>query len=171
PRFFQPHNVSNVRFILFVVSVELLACRNDSPVQRMRLLAGDLDNNSLVHAVRDDFSDHFFAASLNFLPLGGCIVGHDYFFSLRAAPNSCSRMMVFTRAISLRRPRIFFRLSVCPMLSWNFSLKSWSARSRSWWRSSVSVRLRTFSDFIMQFRFSLLIKFLVCRLAFHECRA
>ena len=40
--------------------------------------------------------------------------------------------MVFTRAMSLRSPRIFFRLSVCPMFSWNFSLNSWSASSRSW---------------------------------------
>src|SRR5258708_31553241 len=39
-------------------------------------------------------------------------------------PSSFSRMMVLTRATSLRRPRIFFRLSVCPILSWNFKRKS-----------------------------------------------
>src|SRR5207253_9535028 len=72
-----------------------------------------------------------------------------YLLSVLWLAASCSRIMVLTRAISLRRPRIFFRLSVCPMLSWNFSLKSWSASSCSWWRSSTSVRLRTFSDFIV----------------------
>src|SRR5215471_223690 len=38
---------------------------------------------------------------------------------------SCfSRMMVWIRATSLRSPRILLRLSVCPIFSWNFSLKS-----------------------------------------------
>src|ERR1700682_5103098 len=59
-----------------------------------------------------------------------------------------SRWIVLTRAMSLRKPRIFFKLSVCPMLSWNFSLKSWSASSLSWCCSSTSVRLRILSDFI-----------------------
>src|SRR5947207_3335738 len=44
---------------------------------------------------------------------------------LRPMPSSRSRKIVLTRAISLRRPRIFFRLSVWPMFIWNLSLKSW----------------------------------------------
>src|SRR5258708_6535109 len=44
-------------------------------------------------------------------------------------PSSCSRMMVWMRATSLRNPRIFLRLSVCPILSWNFNRKSWSLSS------------------------------------------
>src|SRR6202022_3360991 len=90
--------------------------------------------------------------------------GH-YRFSVAVARPRSPRM-VFTRAISLRSPRIFFRLSVCPMLSWNFSLNSWSLSSRSWWRSSSSVKLRTFSDFIT-FRLSVA-KFSARPLALHK---
>src|SRR5437899_12951073 len=79
-------------------------------------------------------------------------------------------MIVLTRAISLRRPRIFFRLSVCPILSWNFSLKSWSARSCSWWRSSTSVKLRIFSDFMFSIPASHSV-FLVHSFALHEAGA
>src|SRR4030088_314401 len=74
-----------------------------------------------------------------------------HFFSVLRAPISCSRRTVCTRAISRRSPRIFFRLSVCPIFIWNFSLKSWSAKSRSWCLSSTSVKLRIFSAFISQF--------------------
>ena len=34
--------------------------------------------------------------------------------------------------MSLRRPRIFFKLSLCPIFNWNFSRKSCSLSSRSW---------------------------------------
>src|SRR5215471_8474702 len=78
-----------------------------------------------------------------------------YFFlalpAVSAAASSFSRMMVFTRATSLRRPRIFFRLSVCPILSWNFRRKSWSLSSRSCCLSSASVRFLIFSASIIFF--------------------
>src|SRR6266849_9998677 len=116
----------------------------------MRFLAHNFHHDGLVHAVRDDLADHFLAPSGLFHDLALlCIcVGHDYFFSVVPPASSRSRAMVFTRAMSLRRPRIFFRLSVCPMLSWNFSLKSWSLSSRSCETSSSPVKFRTFSDFI-----------------------
>src|SRR5689334_4145282 len=60
-------------------------------------------------------------------------------------PSSFSRITVWTRATSLRRPRILFRLSVCPILSWNFRRKSWSLSSCCWCSSSASVRLLSFS--------------------------
>src|SRR5437868_6706089 len=74
--------------------------------------------------------------------------------------------MVLIRAMSLRSPRIFFKLSVCPMLSWNFSLNSWSARSRSWCRSSSLVKLRILSAFIKS-----ILSVLVRTFALHEPRA
>src|SRR2546427_9893875 len=117
----------------------------------MRFLAHNFHHDGLEHAVRDNFANHFLAPSLfHDLALLCICVGHDYFFSVVPPASSRSRAMVFTRAMSLRRPRIFLRLSVCPMLSWNFSLKSWSLSSRSWWRSSSSVKLRTLSGFINQ---------------------
>src|SRR5581483_5242732 len=103
-----------------------------------------------------------------------CVVSAmAYFFSVFCAASSCSRRIVFTRAMSLRRPRIFLRLSVCPMLSWNFSLNSWSARSRSWCLSSASVKLRIFSAFIISLCHSKplqrrAIYSLVCRFPLHE---
>src|ERR1700731_5040772 len=135
-----------MRLVLLVVRVELLVARHHSSVKRMRLLARHLHHNRLLHAVGDNFSHHFLAAALHGLGLGLCGYGH-YRFSVAAA-RPRSPKMVLTRAMSLRRPRIFFKLSVCPIFSWNFSLKSWSARSFSWCRSSSSVKLRTLSDFI-----------------------
>src|SRR3954468_13953158 len=63
-------------------------------------------------------------------------------------PRTRSRAIVFMRAMSLRSPRIFFKLSVCPIFIWNFRRKSWSLRSRSWSRISSSERLRTLSAVI-----------------------
>src|SRR6185369_11721858 len=95
-----------------------------------------------------------------------------YFFSVAlAAASSRSRAMVLTRAMSRRRPRIFFRLSVCPILSWNFNLKSWSLSSRSCETSSSTVKFRTFSDFIaVQLSTSEFFcpEFLVCAFALHK---
>src|SRR5712692_5617161 len=124
----------------------------------MRFLAHDFHHDGLVHAVGYDLADDLLAPSClsrHLILLCVCL-GHYFFSVVPAAASSCSRMMVFTRAMSLRRPRIFFRLSVCPMLSWNFSLNSWSLSSRSWWRSSSLVKLRTFSGFINGYRFLVL---------------
>src|SRR5580765_6521764 len=63
-------------------------------------------------------------------------------------PSSFSRITVCTRATSLRRPRILFRLSVCPILSWNLRRKSWSLSSCCWCSSSASVRFLSFSTSI-----------------------
>jgi hypothetical protein len=96
--------------------------------QYARLLARHLDHDGLVHLVGDDFAYNLFAPSSGFL--FRCL--SHYFFSVPAwAAISRCRSTVFTRAMSLRSPRTFFRLSVCPMFIWNFSLKSWSASSRS----------------------------------------
>src|SRR4051812_40228268 len=46
-------------------------------------------------------------------------------------PSTRSRAMVLMRAISLRSPRIFLRLSVWPIFIWNLRRKSWSLRSCS----------------------------------------
>src|SRR5439155_13420408 len=116
-----------------IVRVKLFGLGDDASIEGMRLLAHYFHHDRLLHAVRHYLAHHQFAATGVFgrLALLCFRVGH-YFFSVAtavAAPRS--RAMVFTRAMSRRRPRIFFRLSVCPMLSWNFSLKSWSFRSRS----------------------------------------
>src|SRR5215470_9671130 len=135
PRLFQPDKVSDVRLVLFVMRVELLVGRDDATIERMRLRPRHRNHDGLVHLVRDHFADQFFAPSGRLL----CRLSH-YFFSVTAWPlRARSPMIVFTRAMSLRSPRIFFRLSVWPMLSWNFSLNNWSARSRSWCFSSASV--------------------------------
>src|SRR5689334_960636 len=140
-----------MRFILLVMRIKLLSTGNHSRVQRVRLFANRFDHDGLVHFVGNDFSDNNLAAGAPFLL--GCF-GHGYFFSvLRAPASSCSRRIVFTRAMSLRKPRIFLRLSVCPIFIWNFNLKSWSARSRSWWRSSTSVKFRILSVFIIDSQF------------------
>src|SRR6202158_1897575 len=142
-----------MRFILLVVRVELLPNRDHPPVHRMRLLPRHFDHNRLLHLVRDDGADQHFAVCLFFSLdfFGWARDFRHYFFSVFAPASSCSRRMVWTRAISRRSPRIFFRLSVCPIFIWNFSLKSWSAKSRSWCLSSTSVKLRIFSTFISQF--------------------
>src|SRR5215831_18863223 len=124
-RFLDPHNVTDVSLIALVMRVELLIPRDHAPVKRMRLLPRHLHHDRLVHLVRDDLAHHFLAAALRLL----CRFRH-YFFSVAAARVRSPRI-VFTRAMSLRNPRIFFRLSVCPMFIWNFSLNNWSARSFS----------------------------------------
>src|ERR1700682_2052717 len=134
-----------MRFVLLVVRIELLPDRDHPLIHRMRLLPRHFDHDRLLHLVRDDGADQFFMVLLSF----GLACGfRHYFFSVLREPSSCSRRTVWTRAISRRSPRIFFRLSVCPIFIWNFSLKSWSARSRSWCLSSTSVKLRIFSAFI-----------------------
>src|SRR6266478_6381327 len=135
-------------FVLLVVRVKLLPDRDHPLVHRMRFLARHFDDNRLLHLVRDDRADQLFMVLLSFRLACGF---RHYFFSVLRAPSSCSRRTVWTRAISRRSPRIFFRLSVCPIFIWNFSLKSWSAKSRSWCLSSTSVKLRIFSAFISQF--------------------
>src|SRR5271157_3121760 len=114
----------------------------------MRLLPRHFDHDRLLHLVRDDRADQDLTARV-LLHLA-CDFRHHFVSVFRAA-SSCSRRTVWTRAISRRSPRIFFRLSVCPIFIWNFSLNSWSAKSRSWCLSSTSVKLRIFSAFIDQF--------------------
>src|SRR5437879_4140626 len=65
------------------------------------------------------------------------------------SPNWRSRAIVFKRATPRRNERILFKLSVCPIFIWNFRRKSWSIESRSFCFSSASVKLRTFSAFII----------------------
>src|ERR1700682_2090626 len=90
----------------------------------------------------DAFAGFFAAGALLALALGGFAAADFSGFAAAAAgafaagaaflpvrPSSCSRMMVWMRATSLRNPRIFLRLSVCPILSWNFNRKSWSLSS------------------------------------------
>src|SRR6266478_316907 len=135
-------------FVLLVVRVKLLPDRDHPLVHRMRFLARHFDHDRLLHLVRNNRADQFFMVLMSF---GLACDFRHYFFSVLWAPSSCSRRTVWTRAISRRSPRIFFRLSVCPIFIWNFSLKSWSAKSRSWCLSSTSVKLRIFSAFISQF--------------------
>src|SRR5580658_1245987 len=128
-----------MRFVFFVVRIELFPDRDHPPVQRMRLFPRHLDHDRFLHLVRNDGADQFLVVLL-FFRLARAF-GH-YFFSVLRPASSCSRRTVWTRAISRRSPRIFFRLSLCPIFIWNFSLKSWSAKSRSWCLSSTSVKLR-----------------------------
>src|SRR5581483_2687237 len=121
--------------VLLVMGIKFLCLRNHPRIQRMCLAPDHLDHDGLVHAVRDHVPDQFFAPSRRL-----CVP--HYFFSPAIAR---SRTMVLTRAMSLRKPRIFFKLSVWPMFNWNFSLKSWSFISRSWCRNSSSVRFLIFS--------------------------
>src|SRR5260370_15298200 len=137
--------MGRMRLVLLVVRIELLPNRDHPLVHRMRLLPRHFDHDRLLHLVRDDGADQFLMVLLFFRLACGF---RHYFFSVLRAPSSCSRRTVWTRAMSRRSPRIFFRLSVCPIFIWNFSLKSWSARSRSWCLSSTSVKLRIFSAFI-----------------------
>src|SRR5215475_9373702 len=102
-----------MRFVLFVMGIKLLADRNHPAIECVRFLAGHLHDNRLMHLAGDDFPDYFFAPAGDVL---GCFCHH--FFSVAAwAPRARWPRIVFTRAMSLRRPRIFFKLSVCPMLS------------------------------------------------------
>src|ERR1700686_434278 len=134
-----------MRFFFLLLRIKLLPDRDHPLVHRMRLLPRHFDHDRLLHLVRDDRADQFFMVLLSF----GLACGfRHYFVPVLRAPSSCSRRTVWTRAISRRSPRIFFRLSVCPMFIWNFSLNNWSAKSRSWCLSSSSVRLRIFSAFI-----------------------
>src|SRR5580698_7159589 len=115
-----------MRLILFVVGIKLLVTRHYAAVERMRFLARHLDHDGLVHAAGNHLSHYFLTPALHLL--GRRRVRfyrfRHYLFSVAAVERCRSPMMVFTRAISRRSPRIFFRLSVWPMLSWNFSLKS-----------------------------------------------
>src|SRR5437660_11719908 len=74
------------------------------------------------------FAGAFLAIFLAALRLGAAVTAGALAMSMVAVPsvpaatgpvipNSLWRMMVFTRATSLRRPRSFFKLSVCPILS------------------------------------------------------
>src|SRR2546426_9185696 len=93
--------------------------RHHPAIEGMRLFAHHLDHDGLAHFVRDHSAYHFLAPAH-----GLCICLRHYFFSVVPPAVARSRAIVFTRAMSLRSPRIFFKLSVCPILSWNFSLKS-----------------------------------------------
>src|SRR5580700_3835188 len=158
-----------MRLVLLIVGIELLPDRDHPPVHRMRLLARHFDDDRLLHLVRDDGPNQFLVVRLPCFALA-CGSRHYRFsallvwallvcalpvsvlcVSVLTAASSCSRRTVWTRAMSRRSPRIFFRLSVCPMFIWNFSLKSWSPKSRSWCLSSTSVKLRIFSAFINKF--------------------
>src|ERR1700678_4368651 len=150
PRLFNPNHIANVRLVLLVVRVELFIPRHHASIKWVRFLARDLDHDRLLHAVGDYFAHHFLAPTLRWFILWGrrlCCGFRHYRFSVAAARVRSLRM-VLTRAISLRSPRIFFRLSVWPIFSWNFSLNNWSARSCPWCLSSSSVKLRILSDFI-----------------------
>src|ERR1022692_2020243 len=153
-----------MRLIGLVVGVEFLPDRDHPFVHGMRFLARDFHDNGFLHLVRDHGADQDLAVRFRFGPgSAGFSMAHvfrHYFFSVLrvvvlpavlSAASSCSRRTVWTRAISRRSPRIFFRLSVCPIFIWNFSLKSWSAKSLCWWFSSTSVKLRIFSAFINRF--------------------
>src|SRR5437764_14863323 len=107
PCLFQADYVADMGFVLFVVRIKLFRLRNHARIKRMRPAAHHLDHDGLVHAVRDYVADHFFAPS-------GSLCFRHYFFSPAVAR---SRATVFTRAMSLRRPRSFFKLSVWPILS------------------------------------------------------
>src|SRR6266542_5213663 len=135
--------------VLLIVRVKFLRVRNHAAVHRVSLLAHDLDHDGLAHLG----GDH--VANLG-LTLGSGLGSrfNHYFFS--PASWRC-RAMVLTRAISRRRPRIFLRLSVCPMLSWNLRRKSWSLSSRSWCLSSASVKFLIFSasiNSVLSYQFS-----------------
>src|SRR5579863_4361847 len=109
--FFNPHHIADMRLVRLVVCIELLVPRDHASVERMRLLPRHLYHNRLLHLAGDDFAYNFLAAALRLL----CCFRH-YRFSI-APERLRSTWIVFTRAISLRSPRIFFRLSVCPMFS------------------------------------------------------
>src|SRR5258705_2797707 len=117
---FQPDHIAHVSFVFLVMGVELLGFRDHSSVAGMRLLAHHLHHDGLVHAARNPLADHFLASPRRLLQRRPALrfrLGHHFFSVPPAAVSSRSRAMVLTRAMSLRRPRIFFRLSVCPMLS------------------------------------------------------
>src|SRR5579863_3780220 len=122
PRFFEADHIAHMRLIGFVVGVELFVARDHASVERMRLLARHLHHDGLVHAAGDDFSHDYLAPALHVFGLA-CGFSH-YRFSVTVAPavtvaveRPRSPRTVLTRAMSLRRPRIFFRLSVWPIFS------------------------------------------------------
>src|SRR5438309_7674948 len=152
PGLFEQHKITYSRRVLLVVRVELLRALHHSPVQAVRIFARNFHHDRLLHLGGEHFADQRLAAQcLFFIWTLGCGFYHSY-FSLSAA-SSCSRRTVLMRAMSLRSPRIFFRLSVCPISNWKRRRKSWSVSSCSWCFSSTSVWLRIFSAFII---------FLVC---------
>src|SRR5580700_3261399 len=119
-RLFQPHHIAYVRLILLIVRVKFLVACHHASVARMRLLARHLHHDGLGHLVRDHFSHHFLPPALHLRArrrcgLLGCGFRHQRFSV--AAERVRSPRIVFTRAMSLRSPRIFFRLSVCPMFN------------------------------------------------------
>src|SRR5580658_7428271 len=119
-RLFQPHHIAHMCLILLVVRVKLLVARHHAPIERMRLLARHLHHDGLGHLVRDHFSHHFLAPALHLRARRRCGLLRCGFRHQRfpvAAERVRSPRIVFTRAMSLRSPRIFFRLSVCPMFS------------------------------------------------------
>src|SRR2546421_1083396 len=119
PGFFQADDISYPRFVLFVVRIKLLGLGDDAAIEGMRLFAHHFHHDGLLHAVGHYLAHHQFAATGIFGSLALlCFRVCHYFFSVVTPPGvPRSRAMVFTRAMSRRRPRIFFRLSVCPMLS------------------------------------------------------
>src|ERR1700688_4310495 len=165
PRLFDLHHVARMSFVLLIMRVELLADRDHASVHGMRLFPRHFDHDRLLHLVREHDPDQFLVMLLSLCP---CLIGSlacrfpHYFFSVLVCALvcvlcpaiSCSRRIVCTRAISRRSPRTFFRLSVCPIFIWNFSLNNWSAKSRSWCLSSSSVKLRIFSAFIISSQLS-----------------
>src|SRR6202166_788030 len=173
PRLFDLHHVARMSFVLLIMRVELLADRDHASVHGMRLFPRHFDHDRLLHLVREHDPDQLLVMLLSLCP---CLIGslacrfRHYFFSVfvfgcacvlvcvLCPAISCSRRIVCTRAMSRRSPRTFFRLSVCPIFIWNFSLKSWSAKSRSWCLSSTSVKLRIFSAFIKSVPASKLIR-------------
>src|SRR5215467_11597734 len=120
----------------------------------MRLAHAHLNHDGLAHLGGNHLAD--LGVTQVFLRGCCCALCHYLFLALPASPepallslpeaaSAFSRMMVFTRATSLRSPRIFFRLSVCPILSWNLRRKSWSLSSCSCCLSSASVKFLIFS--------------------------
>src|SRR5262249_56307254 len=117
----EPHKVAHMRLVLFVMGVKLFRLRDHAAIKRVLLLAHHLHHDGFLHAAGDYLADNLLSLACRF---GGGLSFCHYFFSVARAADWRSRAIVLTRAMSLRNPRIFFKLSVCPMLSWNFSLNS-----------------------------------------------
>src|SRR5580698_5285770 len=105
-----------MRLVGFVVRIKLLVARDHASVERMRLLARHLHHDGFVHAAGDDFAQDFLAPALHLLGLA-CGFSHYRFSVALAVLRPRSPRIVLTRAMSLRKPRIFFKLSVWPMFS------------------------------------------------------
>ena len=69
-----------MRLVRLVMRIEFLVPRNHATIKRMRLLPCHLDDDRLMHLVRDHFAHDFFAAALRLL----CCL-RDYFFSVAVA--------------------------------------------------------------------------------------